>query len=106
LDFSDTPSVAEIQKHAAAYNLKKDLEGIDTSLIIDSSSGRKRKLNGNNTEEVLDIQISKSGYLGLATTTGEGVDDQESITGRATISAMKKVSRHSYASDEEAEAEF
>jgi hypothetical protein len=40
LVFSDVPTEAEIAEVEKAYNLKKDLEGIDPSLII--SDSRKR----------------------------------------------------------------
>lgn len=82
----------EIEKIKEEAEKKRDLEGIDSSLVIEGT--RKRGLNENGGEDNTSSLSSKQQK-------NEEVDEM-------TIMAVKKsrYSNHSYASDEEAEAEF
>lgn len=74
LEFTDIPTQAEIESIRVKYEAQKDLEGLDTSLVLDSSRKRAHAEDGS----------------------GGGEEEDK-------VPVKSKYSRHTYASDEEAE---
>ncbi|RYY88178.1 hypothetical protein EON63_02850 [archaeon] len=83
LQFSDIPTIEEIEAIRIDYEKKKDMEGIDTSQIIDGPRKRPAK------------------ELGVAAEA-----TPKKVTVETTRPLMKKYNAHNFASDEEAEAEL
>ena len=52
--FSDIPPEEEIEAAKKAYELKKDMDGIDTSAIIEGGKRRKEDGNSSNKKRALD----------------------------------------------------
>lgn len=83
LKFSDIPTIEEIETIRVDYEAKKDMEGIDTSQIIDGPRKRPVKEVG----AVVEATPKKAAF-------------------ETSRPPAKKYNAHNFASDEEAEAEL
>ena len=75
LVFSSTPTEAEIADAEKAYNLKKDMDGIDPSLIVDSSRKRNSAEPTAVSAAMVKSELKHSPPFGSHTVKQEKIDD-------------------------------
>jgi hypothetical protein len=93
LKFSDVPTESEIAAAEQAYKLKQDLDGLDTSLVLNEPRKRTAASDASSVPSKVVKLEGSSGVSG-------GVEGKVSIT-----AAVKKPTKFAV-QDEEEEAEF
>lgn len=106
LEFSDVPTEKEIAKAKKRYEETKDMEGIDESLILSPSAGRKRTSGmsdqGNNDKKIKTEEKRAEGEPHSRNENKDGDDADE----RQIKLEKKAVKRETVYSKDEEEAEF
>ena len=88
LEFSDPPTEKEIENAKKTHEMKKELEGIDTSLIIEGS--RRRESDGNQPGSAeKKVKIEKT--------------SDASGTVKSPMEKLKATKKHNLDADEEAD---
>lgn len=102
LQFSDTPTAEEIEKAKVDHEKKKELEGIDTNLIIEGNRKRPLPTGGEDAVQAVTIKVEHDHVNKKSTGNGGAIASSTAIL-PPVIKAKKVIVEDS---DEEAEADL